>query len=192
MRTPLRCVLGFALAGLVLGACSDDDDQRGTLPDVTPSTTSVESPSATPSGDPTAQLEAEITAFYEDYVDTINESWTSEKALERRRTMFADSCIMCLQGYELTTQAHAEGWTLESGLGMIRSVRLDAVDGDVATFLGVEDVASGRLVSSSGEVVEQFGETIGAQIVYRVQKRSSGDWIVIAGDLLSVEGGGTG
>jgi hypothetical protein len=75
---------------------------------------------------------------------------------------------------------------------MIRSVRVDAVDGDVATFLGVEDVASGRLVSSSGKVVEQFGETIGAQIVYRVQKRSSGDWIVIAGDLLSVEGGGTG
>src|SRR5918995_239788 len=104
MRTPLRCGLGFALAGLVLGACSDADDP-GALPDVTPSTTSVESPSATPSGDPTAQLEAEITAFYEDYVKTSNESWTSLEALDRRRAMFADTCEACLLGYDLARRA---------------------------------------------------------------------------------------
>jgi hypothetical protein len=189
MRTPLGCVLGLALAGLVLGACGDDD-QPGTLPDVTPSTTSVESPRATPSGDPTAQLEAEIMLFMDDYDRTVDESWTSSDALRRRREMFADSCIPCLRGYELTQRAHDEGLVLEAEFGTIRSVRLDAIDGDVVTFLVVDDVPAGRLVDRSGQVVQEFGATIGAQIVYRAQHISSGGWVIIASEVLSVESGG--
>jgi hypothetical protein len=191
MRTPLRCVLGFALAGLVLGACSDDDDP-GTLPDVTPSTTSVESPSATPSGDPTAQLEAEITAFYEDYVDTINESWTSEEALERRRTMFADTCVACMHGYELVQRAHAEGLSLEAEFGTIDDVRLDRIYGDVVTFVVTEDVPGGRLVDADGDVVQEFGATLGAQVAFQAQRNADTNWVIIASDVLSVEGGGLG
>lgn len=191
MRERLGWAAGLALAGMLLVACSSDDEP-GTLPDVTPSEsgTSPEPPSPTASLDPTAQLEAEITEFYESYVDAINESWTSEEALARRRQMFADSCIPCLRGYELAQRAHDEGLKLEAGLGEIRRVRIDSIDGDVITFLGVEDVAAGRLVDPNGATVEEFGASIGAQVVYRAQKTADSRWVIVASDLLSVESGG--
>jgi hypothetical protein len=189
MRTSLGCVLGLALAGLVLGACGDDD-QPGTLPDVTPSTTSVESPSARPSGDATAQLEAEITAFYEEYVDTINESWTSEEALERRRTMFADSCEPCLRGYEIAQRAQTEDLSLDAEFGTIHDVRLDDVEGDTVTFLVTEDIPAGRLLNTDGEVIEEFGATMDAQVVFQARRDLNSGWVIVASDVLSAKGAG--
>jgi hypothetical protein len=185
MRTPLRCVLGFALAGLVLGACSDDDDQPGTLPDVTPSTTSVESTSATPSGDPTAQLEAEITAFYEEYVDTINESWASEEALERRRNLFSDSCDECLVGFQFAQRAHLEGLTLQGEPAVVHRVRLDSVRDDVVTFATFSDVPAARLVDPQGAVVLEFEAGPNTQTIYQAQRTGRDRWIIIAGETLS-------
>jgi hypothetical protein len=150
----------------------------------------TESAAHTPTGDPTAQLEAEITEFYKLYVETINESWTSEEALQRRREMFADTCSVCLAGYELTQRARQDGLTFEAEPATIRSARLDNIDGDVVTFLGVEDVPAGRLFDSAGNLVDQFGATVGAQVAYRVQRTQDDRWRIIASDLLSVEGGG--
>jgi len=192
MRERLVWAAGLALMGLSVVACSADDEP-GTLPDVTPTGTSASagSPSEPPSGDdPTAQLEAEITTFIQEYDQTVDESWTSREALEQRRSMFADSCVPCLRGYELTERAHNQDLTLVAEFGVIRSVRLDAIDGDLVTFLVVDDVPAGRLVDASGSVVQEFGATIGAQIVYRAQRNSVGEWVIVASDVLSVEEGG--
>ncbi|HET6686052.1 MAG TPA: hypothetical protein VFH02_05940, partial [Jiangellaceae bacterium] len=102
MRARMGAASGLALAGLMLASCSGDETP-GTLPDVTPtSARSQEATSATPTGDPTAALEAEITAFFEEYDRTVDESWTSTEALARRRDMFADSCAPCRRGFDLT------------------------------------------------------------------------------------------
>jgi hypothetical protein len=191
MRVRFGGAVGL-VAAAILVACSGDD-QASTLPDATP--TSADSPasedvSPSPSGDPTAQLEAEIKEFYELYVHTINESWTSKEALERRREMFADTCTVCLAGYELAQRSLQDGLTFEAEPARIRNARLDNVDGNVVTFLGIEDVPAGRLINPDDEIVDQFGATIGAQVAYRVQRTDDDGWIVIASDLLSVERGG--
>jgi len=191
MRVRLAGAVGL-IAVAMLVACSNSD-QPSTLPDTTSTSTTApasQAVSPTPSADPTAQLEAEITEFYKSYVETINESWTSEEALQRRREMFADSCATCLAGYELTRRAVKDGLTFKSKPAKVRSARLDKVAGDVVTFLGIEDVPAGRLVNSEGDPVDQFGASIGAQVAYRVQRIEDGGWIIIASDLLSVEGGG--
>jgi hypothetical protein len=104
--------------------------------------------------------------------------------------MFADSCVPCLRGYELTRKALADGLTLEAEFGTIRSVRLDAVNGGVATFLVMDDVPAARLVDASSEVVQEFDATIGAQIVYQARKNPAGQWVLISSEVLSVESGG--
>jgi hypothetical protein len=192
MRVRIVGAFDLVLVAMVVAACNGGD-QPSTLPDATsasPTALATASASPTPIGDPTAQLEAEITEFYKLYVETINESWTSEEALQRRREMFADTCSVCLAGYELTQRALQQGLIFGAKPATIRSARLDNVDGDVVTFLGVEDVPAARLLNSEGDVVDQFGATIGAQVAYRVQRTREGTWVIIASDLLSVEGGG--
>jgi hypothetical protein len=184
MRTPLGCVLGLALAGLVLGACGDDD-QPSTLPDVTPSTTSVESPSATPSGNPTAQLEAEITAFLEQYAEAINESWTSEDALARRREMFADTCESCLAGWEFAQRAHSEALRFVGGTASISKVRVDRVDDDVVTVSAFTNSEPGDLLTAEGELVQHFDGAIETQISYQVRREKNGAWIILLGEVLT-------
>jgi len=191
MRARIGAAAGLALAGLMLASCSGDD-APGTLPDVTPTTAGPqETTSATPTGDSTAALEAEITAFYERYVETINESWTSAEALKRRREMFSDSCAACLRGYELAQRAVIERLILETEPGTIHNVRLDRVEGDVVTFMVHEDIPAGRLVSADGNLVQEFGATLGAQVVFRAQHGAAEQWIIISSDVLSVDGGGT-
>jgi hypothetical protein len=189
MRAGIGVSAVVLTAAITVAACSDNGGEPSTLPDATPASSAVVTETAIPTGDPTAQLEAEITDFYKLYVETINMSWTSEEALQRRREMFADTCATCLAGYELARHAVEEGLTFEAEPASVRTARLDGLDGDVATFLGIEDVPAGRLLNSDGEVVDEFGATLGAQVVYRVQRGGAG-WVVIASDLLSVEGGG--
>jgi hypothetical protein len=187
MRARMAAAAGLALAGLMLASCSGDD-VPGTLPDVTPTTDGPqETTSATPTGDPTAALEAEITAFFEEYDRTIDESWTSTEALARRRDMFADSCAPCRRGFDLTQNAHDEGLTLDAEFGSIREVRLDAINGDVATLLVVDDVPAARLINSEGQIVQEFPATFGVQIAYQVQRNGANGWLIIASDVLSFD-----
>jgi hypothetical protein len=192
MRARIRVSAVVLAAVITVAACSDNGGGPSTLPDATSTSSAVATETAvpTPTGDPTAQLEAEITEFYRLYVETINESWTSEEALQRRREMFADTCASCLRGYELAERAQREGLLLEAESGTIHEIRLDALDSDIATFLVSEDIPAGQLEDADGNVVEVFGATIGAQVVFRAQRTAPGSWIIIASDVLSVEGGG--
>jgi hypothetical protein len=179
----------WLVAAAILVACSGDD-QPSTLPDATPTnadSAASEVANPSPSSD---QLEADIKDFYEFYVQTINESWTSKEALKRRREMFADTCTSCLRGYQIAEEAQKQGLTLDAEPGTIHEIRLDDLDGDMATFLVNEDIPAGRLKDADGNVVRNFGATIGAQVVFRAQRKTPSQWVIIASDILSVEGGG--
>lgn len=186
MRERLVRAAGLALVGLSVVACSGDDEP-GTLPDVTPTGTSASaaSPSQPPSGDPTAQLEAEITAFYELYVNTINQSWTSEEALQRRREMFSDSCAECLAGYQFAQRAHAENLELVGGAPSVTRVRIDAVDASTITFSTFSDVPAAQLIDANGVIVIEFDEGINTQTAYQAQRTGQGTWIIVSGHTLS-------
>ena len=191
MRVRIGGAVGL-VAAAILVACSGED-QASTLPDAMSTnadSAASEVGSSSPSGDPTAQLEAEITDFYKLYVQTINESWTSKEALKRRREMFADTCTSCLRGYQIAERAQKRGLTLEAESGTIHKIRLDDLDGDVATFLVNEDIPAGRLKDADGNIIQNFGATIGAQVVFRAQRMAVNQWVIIASDVLSVEGGG--
>jgi hypothetical protein len=184
MRVRIGGAVGLVAAILV--ACSGDD-QPSTLPDATPTNadsaaSEVVNPAS--SGNPTAQLEAEITEFFEAYINTSNESWTSREALDRRRQMFVDSCTACLFGYELASRAHQEDLTFEGELGTVEDVRIDAVEGDVVRFSGFTTTPSARLVGPNGIVVEEFPPTVDLQVVYQAQRLASGEWVIIKSEVL--------
>ena len=184
MRARMAAAAGLALAGLMLASCSGDD-VPGTLPDVTPTTDGPqETTSATPTGDPTAALEAEITAFFEEYIQVSNASWTSIDALDRRRQMFADSCNACLFGYEIAQRAHDEDLDFEGELGSVDRVRLDSIDGDVVRFSGFTSTPPAKLVDSAGAVVQEFPPTDSLQVTYQVQRLGTGEWIMINSEVL--------
>jgi hypothetical protein len=187
MRVRIVEAFELVLVAMVVAACNGGD-QPSTLPDATSATATVpttESAAHTPTGDPTAQLEAEITEFYKLYVETINESWTSEEALQRRREMFADTCGECLAGYEFARRAHTNSLTLEGGDAHVTDVRIDAVNGNVVTFLTFSDVPAARLVNTQGDMVMQFDEGQDTQTAYQAQRTESGRWIIISGQTLS-------
>jgi hypothetical protein len=185
MRARMGAASGLALAGLMLTSCSGDVTPS-TLPDVTPtSARSQEATTANPTGDPTAALEAEITAFYERYVQTINESWKSAEALSRRREMFSDSCAECLAGYGFAQRAQVDRLRLEGDAASVAGVRIDAVNGDVVTFSTFSNVPAARLIDQQGKVVVEFDEGRSTQTTYQAQRRGQGQWIIISGHTLS-------
>jgi hypothetical protein len=184
MRARVRAAAGLVVAALVVASCSDGE-VPDTLPDVAPtSAATAEALSPTPTGDPTAALEAEITAFFEEYIEASNASWTSKEALDRRRQMFADSCSACLFGYEIAQRAHMEDLTFEGELGSVDRVRLDSIDGDVIRFSGFTSTPAARLVDSAGAVIKEFPSTESLQVAYQVQRLNSGEWIMINSEVL--------
>jgi hypothetical protein len=185
MRARIGAAAGLALAGLMLTSCSGDE-APGTLPDVTPTSAGPqETASATPTGDPTAALEAEITAFFEEYAQMINQSWTSVEALGRRREMFADTCESCLAGYEFAERAHARNLQIEGGVASLVRARVDRVEGDLVTASAFTNSAAGRLVDSDGNVVQEFDASENAQIAYQMRRAAPNDWIILASEVLS-------
>lgn len=184
MRAGLRAAAGLIAVALTLASCSDGETPD-TLPDVAPTSTGpAETTSPTPTGDPTAVLEAEITAFFEEYIQVSNASWTSRDALDRRRQMFADSCRACLFGYEIAQRAHTEDLTFEGELGSVDRIRLDSIDGDVVRFSGFTSTPAARLVDSAGTVIQEFPPTDDLQVAYQVKRVSSGGWIMINSEVL--------
>ncbi|NEE03742.1 hypothetical protein [Phytoactinopolyspora halotolerans] len=193
-------------AVVVLAGCSDDEpDAQPTdassatgeavaESESTPSPGPSDSPGATatdeatdgpsPAPDPTAEIEAEITQFFEEYIDVVNESWSSEDALERRREMFADSCQECLHGYELTKRKHDEGLVFDAGEVVVSSVQLTSIEGGSVVFMTVMDSPSGALRTTGGEVVQEFDEYVDVQSVYQAVRSEAGDWIIVSGEVL--------
>jgi hypothetical protein len=187
MRARIAVSGAVLAATIMVAACGGDEDEPSSLTDTTSAGSAVtptDTGSASPA-DPTAQLEAEITEFYKLYVETINESWTSEQALQRRREMFAETCVECLTGYEFARQAHSDNLTLLGGIPHVTEVRVDAVNGDVVTFLTLSEVPAARLVDPQGTVVMQFEEGPNTQTVYQARQTESDSWIIISGQTLS-------
>jgi hypothetical protein len=185
MRVRLGGAVG--LITVVLLAACNGSDQPSTLPDTTPTGSSVpasEAVSPTPTADPTAKLEAEITEFFEAYIETSNASWTSKEALARRREMFVNSCAACLVGYEMALRAHEDGLTFDGELGRVEEVRIDDIEGDIVRFLGFTTTPAARLVGAGGNVVQEFPPTRDLQVVYQVQRLTADDWVIIQSEVL--------
>ena len=134
---------------------------------------------STPSGDPTAALEAEITEFYKLYVQTINESWTAAEALQRRREMFADSCADCLRGYELARRAREEDMLLYGGIVSVKDVRIDHSTERSIAVTTRSSSSAGELRDQTGSIVQPFVESTDVQIVYQIEQDADGQWIIV-------------
>jgi hypothetical protein len=169
---------------VALAGCSSDDEAASTLPDVTSTLSPSGTPSPTPSPSRAAELEAEITAFFQDYIDTVNESWTSEKALERRREMFEDTCSDCLAGYLFAKRAHDENLILKAGNVTVLRLEVTSAEDDQVTFVTTENSPAGELVDVDGQVVQEFDEYVRVQIVNEAARNSNGDWVLVRSDLL--------
>jgi hypothetical protein len=178
MRLRLGGAIGLIAAGL-LAACSGDE-QPSTLPDAAPTSSSSpvdDAVSPTPTADPTAQLEAEITEFYEKYVESINESFESRQALQERRSMFAETCADCQRGYDLAQQAQAESLTLEGGTMSVIEVRIDTWTSDSAVFSAVTSSDAGTLKDLAGKIVRSLPSSSNVQILFQAT-RKSGQWVI--------------
>jgi hypothetical protein len=185
MRARVRAAAGLAVAALAVASCSDGK-VPDTLPDVTPTSAGpAETTSPAPTGDPTAALEAEITAFFEEYAQKINESWTSAESLGRRREMFADTCKSCLAGYEFARRAQAENLRIEGGTASLVHARVDRVEGDVVKASAFTNSAAGQLVDSNGNVVQRFDAAENAQIAYQLRRTGPNEWIILASEVFS-------
>jgi hypothetical protein len=185
VRTPIFAAL---VALLAFTGCSSDDEAAPTLPDVTstlsPSGTPTGTPSPTPSPSSTAELEAEVTAFFEDYIDTVNESWTSEKALERRREMFEDTCSDCLAGYLFAKRAHDDSLTLTGNDGRIVGLEFLDVKGKRVQFMSTEYLPARDLVNKDGDVVQEFAEYENIQVVYDLVRSGTSGWVIVSSEVL--------
>jgi hypothetical protein len=184
-------VLTAMTAALALSGCSSDDDP-GVAPSPspvptetpTPEPTITPEPTAEPTADPTDALEAEITAFFEEYAETINASWTSSEALEQRRKMFVETCRSCLAGYEIVKSAHAEELTFEGDFTTNIEVSLISWDDEIAAFLVISDTPAARLVDPDGSIVDRFDENLNRQVVYQATRAEGGTWILIKDEVL--------
>ncbi|NED94731.1 hypothetical protein G1H11_05345 [Phytoactinopolyspora alkaliphila] len=192
-RTVTRAVPVLVASALTVVGCSSDDDAGPleTTPPTTPAQT--ESPDPTPSEptqeptpdpDPTEELEAEITEFFEEYIDAINESWTSEEALQRRREMFADSCEECLIGYEFAKRKHHQELRFEGDDVEVLDVSLVSAGDGVVVITTVIDSPPGRLIDNDGALVQEFDEYEAVQSVYQLVKNETGVWIIIKGEVI--------
>lgn len=177
------------LAGCVLpvAACAPSDEP-GTLPDRTDSVTTpapTPAPTVTPTPtDPSAALEAEIETFFRSYIDTVNESWTSADALARRREMFADSCEVCLRGYQFTERALSDELVFEGEFGSLISVDLVSEPGDQVSVLATIVSPAAKLVDGSGATIQEFDVYEALQTAYQVRRLEAGSWLIISGETL--------
>jgi hypothetical protein len=192
-RGGVRVVPVLLAGALAVAACSGDDDAlpSETTPAATPTVTATVEPTPTeptddptPDVDPTPDLEAEITEFFEQYIEAVNESWTSEEALQRRREMFADSCEECLIGYQFAKRMHDEDLLFEGGEVEVRDVSMTSSEGNLIVFTTEMDSPSGRLTTRDGELVQQFDEYRGDQSVYQAGESEPGLWVIVKGDVL--------
>ncbi len=185
--------------GLVLAGCAGDDgsapaaDAPSTItdaptPDTTPRDDHTPDPTPTteptPTPDPTAALEAEITEFFEEYIDVVNRSWTSREALDRRREMFSDSCQACLVGYEFAQRVHDESLSYDGEEADLIDVLLVEFDAGSAIFLTSADYPEGSLVSADGDVAVSFDPARGRQTLYQVNRKAEGGFVIVFSEAL--------
>jgi hypothetical protein len=178
MRVRIGISAVVLTAATTVAACSANGDEPSTLPDATSASSAVATETAAPTGDPTAQLEAEITEFYKLYVETINESFVSDLALERREDMFADSCGDCRRGYQLAKRVRQERLVLDGGLVSVTSIRVDSSTRDSAVFTSLSSSSAGELRDQAGNVMQTLAESSDLQIVYQISRDDNGKWII--------------
>lgn len=134
---------------------------------------------ATPTPMTTAELEASVNEFFEDYIDTANKSWTSEKALKKRRTMFDETCKECLAGFRFAKLAHQQDLTITGEDASLLDLRVTAVDQDGVTFITTEDSPAGVLKDRDGKTIQRFDEYRNVQTIYRAVRSEKGGWVLV-------------
>ncbi|NDL60159.1 hypothetical protein [Phytoactinopolyspora mesophila] len=180
-----------ALAALLLSGCAGGDDSAAApTPTSTPQDTATPEPTPTPETtaeptvDPTEALEAEITEFFEEYIDLVNESWTSEEALVRSRDYFSETCMSCAAVYELAERVHKDALTYEGDLGTLDGVELLTVNGNVVIFVATTSSADARLLNEDGVSVQRFESTQELQVIYHAVDDAPNGWVLIKDEVL--------
>lgn len=171
-----------------IAGCSSEPGPA-TLPDISDTSSVTPQPTTsaaatTPVVDPTAALEAEITAFFQEYIDTVNASWTSEEALARSEEMFSPTCGSCSYVFSLAERAHAEGLSYEGQLGQLEDVRFDSFADGIAVVSVTTSSEVAQLVDSDGAVIEEFSQTDHLQVIYQAAQ-TDGGWIIIKDEVIA-------
>lgn len=189
MRMRSALIVGMAGAVLALSGCGGDDDTPSTLPSATGgasesgSATDGETPSVTPTADPSAALQAELEAFFREYNDAINESFTSPEAAERRSTFYSTSCSVCISGQQLVDDIANKGQTFRGDPAEPPQVAVDSVEPGQVEVRTVQDIPPGEILAGT-DVVERFEENVGLTIAYTLRRQESGRWIIVQGEKL--------
>jgi len=187
MRMRSALIVGMAGAVLALSGCWGDDDSPSTLPSATGgasesgSGTDGETPSVTPTADPSAALQAELEAFFRDYTDAINESFSSAEAAEKRRSYYSTTCSVCISGQRIVDDVHTMGQVFEGGRVAFGSATVTPTSSDQATVLVVSDAAAGRILQG-GTVVREFPVDPGFTVAYTARRQPDGNWLIIQGE----------
>jgi len=186
MRMRSALIVGMAGAVLALSGCGGDDDTPSTLPSATGgasesgSATDSETPSVT--ADPTAALQAELEAFFREYTDAINASTESRDAADKRRSFYASSCSICVQGQRIVDDILDQSRQVRGGETVLKRLSVTgAPESNEVRAQAAFDVAQAEVIAN-GTVVESYDASQDYAVIFTVRRQPSGEWLITQGE----------
>jgi hypothetical protein len=172
-----------AISAVALAACSSPA-QPETLPAVTndapPSPPASETTDLEPqTSEETATATSDIAAAaLENYLKAANRASRGEE-LEEFRTLFAESCGICMSQYNNFTSAYSMGNSATGTLYTNWSIETVARDGDQVVVQTVLDTGDIELRDLNGDLIDTFNGESGIATAWTL-KMQEDTWLVVS------------
>jgi len=181
----------LVLSALFLASCSTaaepttlatptaEAPTTATAVEATPSPTAVESDPdrGAPSSEPRQLVEA--------YIQAANESLSRSDSLPGWRELFADSCSLCLSGYENAQRIHEQGLSASGGalVDWVIADEQTTASSSVLVVTGVLEPATVR--APDGTIAETYDRVDPLTVVYSAEVDDVGVWRVVGARILT-------